>query len=218
MMKTETMYTKHALRTIILRFDRQKKAPAFETLALRYFQELHDRTLQLKQQVLRGRRAAFPFTLLIEDVEELLEQAESMLQQLSVMLPEHREKQTVEEQLRKLLHDIPQQQGEFVQDLIRETQQFYQYDSDLQQYEQWMEETAFPQFHQVFQRYQECAIDIVSFDRDLEDFKGVLGAVKRQEEKYFDSMNELIERYDDLNQQIADFFDKVADFDPGLVP
>jgi len=155
--------------------------------------------------------------LLIEDVEDLLGQAESMLQQLSVMLPEHREKQTVEEQLRNLLHDIPQQQGEFVQDLIRETQQFYQYDSDLQQYEQWMEETAFPQFHHVFQRYQECALDIVSFDRDLEDFKGVLGAVKRQEEKYYDSMNELIVRYDDLNQEIGDFFDRVEDFDPTLL-
>ncbi len=216
-MNTETIYIDHSLRMIILHVDPTKVAPAFETLALHYFQELHDRTLQLKQQIVQGRRAAFPFTLLIEDVEELLEQAKSKLQQLSVMLPEHREKQTVEEQLRKLLHDIPQQQGEFVQDLIRESQQFYQYDSDLQQYEQWMEETAFPQFNQVFQRYRECAVDIVAFDRDLEDFKGVLGAVKRQEEKYYDSMNELIERYDDLNQEIANFFCEIEEFDPTLL-
>lgn len=217
MSTTETTTTAHGLRTIILRFDPAKKAPEFETLALAYFRELHDRALQNQQRVRQGRKQAFRFTLWFEDAEELFKEARDKFRHLEIMLPENPERDTVREQLKALLSDINDHLDGSIRELIDETTAFYDYDDHLLQYDQWMHEVAFPQFDQVFKRYEECSVDMVSFDRDLNDFKGVLAAITRQEAKYYESMNELIENYSDLNLEISDLFDQVEALDPTLV-
>lgn len=202
---------------MILRFDISKTAPRFETLALEYFKELHDRTLVLQKRIKQGRRKAFPFSLRIEEVEELLKAAREKFRHLEMMIPENPERETVRTQLKSLLTTIEKCLGMFVGELIDETQSFYDYDDHVVEYDRWMHETAFPQFDQIFKRYEECSVDMVSFDRDLDDFKGVLGAIKRQEAKYYDTMNDLIERYSDLNSDIGDLFKRVEAFDPALI-
>lgn len=202
---------------MILRFDTSKTVTQFEALALEYFKELHDRTLVLQKRIKQGRRKAFPFSLRIEEVEELLKTARQKFRHLEVMIPENPEKETVKTQLKSLLAIIEKCLDMFVGELIDETQSFYDYDDHVVEYDRWMHETAFPQFDQIFKRYEECSVDMVSFDRDLDDFKGVLGAIKRQEAKYYDTMNELIERYSDLNGNISDLFKQVEAFDPSLI-
>ncbi|SFS33468.1 hypothetical protein [Sphingobacterium wenxiniae] len=217
MKKTETRSTPHPLRTIILRFDPAKEAPEFETLALESFRELHDRMWEIQQRIQQGRRRAFPFTLLIEDAEELFRQAKDKFKHLKVMIPENPEKETVWAQLKDLLSKINEHLLGFIDELINETEAFYAYDDYIFEYDQWMNDVAFPQFDEVFKRYEECAVDMVSFDRDLDDFKGVLSAVKRQESKYYDMMNEAIEHYSELNEEMANLFEEVEDFDPELL-
>lgn len=214
---TETITTAHSLRTIILRVDPSKTAPTFETQALDCFRELHDRTLQLQQHIKDGRNKAFHFSLQIEEVEELFKQAKWKFNHLEMMIPENPEKETVRGQLKALLSDIDGCLEGFVQKLVDETMAFYDYDDRMFQFDQWMNNVAFPQFDEVFNRYEECKVDMVSFDRDLDDFKGVLSAVKRQEAKYYDVMNELIEHYSELNLEISDFFYQVESFDAKLV-
>ncbi|TJZ63473.1 hypothetical protein FAZ15_04115 [Sphingobacterium olei] len=81
-----------------------------------------------------------------------------------------------------------------------------------------MNEVAFPQFDKIFGNYQVCSLDMVSFDSDLEDFKGALHFVKQQEGKYVEAMNELIERYSDLNEEIGNLFEQVEIFDDKPLP
>ncbi|WP_146113744.1 hypothetical protein [Sphingobacterium gobiense] len=71
--------------------------------------------------------------------------------------------------------------------------------------DQWRKETAHPQFHKIFAHYQDCSVDMVFFDADLDDFRGVLGFVKKQEAKYYGEMDAIIDAYTDLNEQAADF-------------
>lgn len=202
---------------MFLRFDRTKTPPEFETRALEYFRELHDRTLELQERIEAGRHRAFAFTLLAEKAEELFKQAKAKFAHLQMMIPEHPEKPTVREQLRELLADISGVLDGFVQELIDETEAFYEYDDLSVKYDQWLHNVAFPQFDLIFKRYPECSVDMVSFDRDLDDFKGVLGAVRRQEAKYYDTMNELIEHYSEVNIDMSDLFKQIEDFDPTLL-
>jgi|SRR5690606_25241657 len=207
----------HPLRTITLRYDRSKPATAFETLALQYFQEMHDRTWEIKQRINTARLQITGFRIQVEELEALLNNAKAKFSHLQTAYETNPYKPTIRLQLKRMLAEINTFMDDFVPELVTLTEDYYDYDDYTFAQDKWREETAHPQFHQIFEHYQDCSVDMVFFDADLDDFRGVLSFVKKQEGKYYDEMNALIDDYSDLNEQLADFFEAVEKFDEKLI-
>lgn len=203
----------HPLRTITLRYDRSKPATESETLALQYFQEIHDRTWEIKQRI-NGARLQIPaFRIQIEELEALLQDAKATFDHLSHAYDTNPYKPTIRVQLKQTLAEIHTFMDRFVPELVTLTEAYYEYDDYIFAQDKWMEETAFPQFRTIFQNYDHCSVDLVFFDEDLDNFKRALGLVKKQEGRYYEEMNVLIDGYTDLNEQLGDFFEAVDKFD-----
>ncbi len=207
----------HPLRTITLRYDRSKTAPAFEILALQYFQEIHDRTWETKQRVNQARLKIPAFNIQVEELEALLKEAKAKFKHLQIAYDTNPYKSTIRVQLKKLLADIHTFMEQFVPEMVTLTKDYYDYDDYIFAQDKWREETAHPQFHKIFEHYQDCSVDMVFFDADLDDFRHVFGFVKQQEGKYYEEMNALIDGYTELNEQLQDFFDAVDKFDEELM-
>ena len=207
----------HPLRTITLRYDRAKPATAFETLPLQYFQEIHDRTWEIKQRVNNARLHITGFHIQVEELEALLQNAKAKLDHLQQAYDTNPYKPTIRVQLKRMLADIQTFIDRFVPELVTLTKAYYDYDDYIFAQDKWMEDIAFPQFRTIFENYNDCSVDLVFFDEDLDDFKRVLSLVRKQQGKYYDEMNALIDGYTELNEQLVDFFDAVDEFDKELI-
>src|SRR3546814_921657 len=205
-MNMETTTTDHPLLTMTLRFDRSKTAPEFETLALQYYHEIHDRTYQLLQRIQQGRSLVPGFRSRMEALGWLFEQATHKFNHLKKMIPSNPLLETVRDQLKALLAEMNDDMAEFVPELIDETGVFFNYEEDNVATDDWMENAAFPQFQQVISNWESCSVDLVFFDLDLEDFKHTLAFVKKQEGHYFDEMNTLIEDYTELSNIVEQLY------------
>ena len=213
----ETITTTHPLRTITLRSDGSITAPAFETLALQYYHEIHDRTWEMLQRIQRGRRLVPGFRFQIEGIERLYDLATYKFDRLKRMVASNPLRDTVYQQLNELLADMNNAVNELLPNLIDETKVFIDHEDYSFEQDQWMEEIAFPQFDKIFANYEECSIDMVFFDLDLEDFKHALAFAKKQEGLYLDEMNTLIDDYSDLNYRVDHFMGQVDEFDRELL-
>lgn len=203
----------HPLRTITLRYDRSKTAQAFETPALQIYHEMHDRTWEIKQRINNARLRIPAFNIQVEELGALLEEAKAKFKHLQMAYDTNPYKPTVRIQLKKLLADINTMMDSFVPELITLTKDYYDYDDYIFTQDKWRNETAHPQFNKIFEHYQDCSVDMVFFDADLDDFRHVFGFVKQQEGKYYEEMNALIDDYTDLNERLGDFFEAVDEFD-----
>ncbi len=213
----KTITTPHALRTITLRYNRKVTAPAFETSTLKYYQEIHDRTFEIKQRVQQARRKIPEFSFRIEELEVLYKEALRKFEHLKVMFPTNPSKDLVRGQLKKLLDEMSALTDIFLGPMIDEVLLFFGYDDYLFEQEQWMDNVAFPKFSELVSRYQECSVDLVSFDNDLEDFKYSLGYVKDEEKKYIDEMSQLFGNYSDLNDNMEHLYRQIEAFDETLL-
>ena len=201
-----------------LRFDRTKEAPELETEALQHYRELHDRTHGLRERIRHGRSLVPGFRTQIEELDWLYEQTAHQFNLLQQMDPANPLRDIVSGQLKSLLTETDRLMEELAPELIEETRLFFDYEEDTRALDDWMEQVAFPKVEAVFPNWKRCSIDIVLFDHDLEGFKHLLAFVRKLEGYYFDEMNELIDDYTDLSNEIDQLFHKVEDFDAELLP
>src|SRR3546814_14866448 len=85
-------------------------------------------------------------------------------------------------------------------ELIDATKIYIDYEEYGVATDEWMEETAFPQFHGIFSRHADCSVDTVFFDLDLEDFRHELAFVKKQERLYLDEMGTLVDDFTEIGR------------------
>ncbi|SKB93543.1 hypothetical protein SAMN05660841_03142 [Sphingobacterium nematocida] len=209
--------TEHALRTIILEFDESKEAPEFETKALDIYYEMHNRTWLWMERLRIAREKIPALELCVEKAEELWEEANCKLEHLLVMIPQNPERPRVKMQLKMFTEELNRFLCDFVPDLIDQAADFYEYDTFTVEEDTWLSDVAFKQFRAIFDDYKSCKVDMVSFDRDLDDFKGVLGHMRKREGKYYETMNGLIDTYDELNNKIDVLHDRISEFDNNLL-
>ncbi|MCC2599944.1 hypothetical protein [Sphingobacterium sp. FBM7-1] len=207
----------HPLRTITLRYDRTKPATDFETLALQYFQEMHDRTWEMKQRINGARLQITGFQIEVEELEALFENAKAKFNHLQKAYDTNPYKPTLRVQLKRILAELHTFMDRFVPQLVKLTEAYYAYDEYTFAQDKWLEEIAHPAFNKIFENYTDCSVDMGFFDTDLDDFRGVRSLVKKQEGKYYTEMDSLIDNYSDLNELIADFFNAVEEFDKELI-
>lgn len=213
----EITTTAHSLRTITLRYDCARTAPEFEREALQYYQEIHDLAWEIKQRIQAARKQVPSFKIPIEELAFLLQEAKGKFDHLKTAYDRNPYKGTIRVQLKKLLVDINKLVDDFVPRLIDLTAEYFEYDEYIFAKEQWMNDIAFPQFSKIIKRYEERSVDMVFFDQDLDDFKGALGFVKKQERKYIHEMNEVVDDYTGLNEEIDAFFEEIKIFDEALI-
>ncbi|MBD1433221.1 hypothetical protein H8B06_10315 [Sphingobacterium sp. DN00404] len=178
---------------------------------------MHDRTWEIKQRINNARLQIPAFNIQVEELDALLTEAKGKFKHLEMAYETNPYKDTIRVQLKKLLAAINTFLESFVPKLVTLTENYYDYDDYTFAQDKWRTETAHPQFHKIFAHYQDCSVDMVFFDADLDDFRGILSFVKKQEGKYYEEMDTLIDDYTDLNEQLADFFEAVEKFDEGLI-
>ncbi len=198
-------------------YDRSKEAPAFETAILQCYNEIHDRAWDLLQRVRRGRKLVPGIQFRIEGVEHLFDLAKYKFDHLKRMIPTNPVRDTVYGQLKSLIANINDELNQLVPELIDETGVFLDYEKHSMEQDQWMEDIAFPQFSQIISNHEDCSVDMVFFDLDLEDFRYALGFVKNQEGLYLDEMGAVVDDYTVFNEKIEQFFEQLADFDEQLL-
>lgn len=207
----------HPLRTIILEFDEDKVAPVFETKALETYYEMHDRTWLWVERLRIAREMIPALEFRVEQAEEQYEEARQKLEHLLVMIPENPERPRVTMQLKMITEALNSFLCDFVPDLIDQAADFYDYDTFTVEEDAWLSDVAFKQFSAIFEDYKSCKVDMVSFDRDLDDFKGILGHIRKREGKYYEMMNALIDTYDELNNKIDALHDRISEYDDNLL-
>lgn len=213
----ETVTTTHPLRTITLRYDRSTKAPEFETAILQCYHEIHDRVWERLQRAQRGRKPAPGYRYRIEQIERLYGLAAYRFNHLKRMLPTNPVRDTVYEKLKDLLTQLDDALNLLVPQLIEETNAFIVYEDYCIAQDEWLEQTALPQLHEIFEKHDMCSVDIVFFDLDLEGFRHELAFAKKQERLYLDEMNTLVENYSELNNNVEDLIIQAGEFDPALL-
>src|SRR3546814_394703 len=209
----ETITTHHPLRTITLRYDRSKEAQEFETETLQCYHEIHDRTYDMLQRVQQGRKLVPGFWYRIEGIERLLDLATYKFDHLKRMIPTNPVRDTVYGQLKALRAELNGDLDVLVPELIDATKIYIDYEEYGVATDEWMEETAFPQFHGIFSRHADCSVDTVFFDLDLEDFRHELAFVKKQERLYLDEMGTLVDDFTELSDRVQDLFEAAGDYD-----
>lgn len=208
----------HPLRPIILRFDLKKKALDFEVKALAAYYRMHDRSWETKQKLSQHKN-----TLTEIDVEttELEYRLVSIKQQLdfleaafklaeNVELPDMGERFTIDivdfytdvdshnEDLREL-HKL----------VVTEMQWFNDWADYIYDNEDWFDEQddeGDKLIHQVFRHYDEVSVDIVSLDRDQQDFFDVLGHIRKLQSEYFDYGGEVSEQYNRVHHESEEVY------------
>lgn len=206
----------HPLRTIILEFDEDKVAPEFETMALDTYYEMHDRVWHWIERLRVAREKVPALEFRLEHVEDMYEEARQKLEHLLVMIPTNPERPRVTMQLKMFTEELDRLLGEFVPDLIDQSATFYEYDTFSIEEDAWLDDVAFKKFNAIFDDYESCKVDMVSFDRDLDDFKGSLGHIRKREGKYYDTMNRLIDSYTDLDEKIDSLYNRINEYDDSL--
>lgn len=209
--------TAHPLRTIILQYHEGRVAPEWETAALTIYREMHDRFGQMEERLRVAREKIPALHFQKEAVEEVIQDVKRKFEHLQVMIPENPERGRVTMQLQMYLERLDILMGDFLPDLIDHTMDFFEYDEYTIKEDEWLNEVAFTAFRPIFAQYESCAVDMVSFDRDLDDFKGALGHIRNREGKYYELMNELTDSYTDINEAVGALHDQIDDFDERIL-
>lgn len=206
----KTIIRDHPLRTIILDFDLDKKAPDFETKALAAYYDMHDKTWETKQKLFEHKDKLFELDIQLTESEYMLLPIEQQLDFLEVGL------QLVEGvELPPFDEDFSIDVGDFIREVISHHQGMIDLHEDLVMEWKWFDDWA--QFiydhedwcmpgqdeliHEVFRRYEEVSVDIVTLDNDQQDFFGALGGVRQLQNDYFDYGDQIFGMYDRIKER-----------------
>ena len=81
---------------------------------------------------------------------------------------------------------------------MEEIQWFNDWADYIYQNEDWFDEQddkGDKLIHQVFKHYDEVSVDIISLDRDQQEFFGVIGHIRKLQQEYFEYGEEVSEQY-----------------------
>lgn len=201
----------HPLRPIILEFDMAKQALDFEAEALHAYYRQHDRTWETKQQLLQHKDALFSLEVRITELEYSLLPIEQQLDFLEAgfQLTDQHELPFIEE---GFTIDV----GEFNNDVIAhnkglielhglvvaEQEWFNEWADFIYDNEDWFDaddELGDELIHKVFRHYEEVSVDIISLDRDQQEFFDSVGEVTELQSEYFDYGEAVLDLYTALH-------------------
>ncbi|MFB2118749.1 hypothetical protein [Parapedobacter sp. 2B3] len=203
----------HPLRPIILEFDMAKPALDFETDALAAYYRQHDRTWETKQRLLQHKDALFQLEVKITELEYLLLPTEQQLDFLEAgfQLTDQNELPFIEEEFTIDVGDFNQGVVYHNRELVElhglvvaEQEWFNEWADFIYENEDWFDEAddiGDKLIHKVFRHYEEVSVDIVSLDRDQQEFFGTVGEVTELQNEYFDYGETIFNMYTTLHER-----------------
>ena len=208
------------LRPIILQFDVKKQALDFELKALEAYYRMHDRTWETKQNLLQHKDALLQIDFQTIELEYRLSQIKKQLDVMeaafklvdNVELPDIEEPFSIEitdfygavdshnEDLRALHQQI-----------TPEMQWFNEWADYLYENEDWFDEQddeGDKLIHQVFRQYDDVSVDIVSLDRDQQEFFEIIGNIRKLQQEYFEYGEEVSEQYTRVHEESEEVYQR----------
>ena len=203
----------HPLRAIILEFDPKKPVLDFETQALNAYYRQHDRTWDTKLQLQLHKDAFFQLDVKITELEYTLLPIEQQLDFLEAgfqltdqsKLPWLEEGFTID--VGEFNNDVIWHNGQLVElwKGIKEEEEWYNAWADyIYENEDWFDELdqeGDELIHKVFRHYEEVSVDIVSLDRDQQEFFEVVSEVNELQNEYFEYGKAVIDMYTALHER-----------------
>lgn len=188
----------HPLRPIILQFDLKKRALDFEVKALEAYYRMHDRTWETKQNLLQHKEALKRIELETIELEYLLLPIQQQLDFLeaafkleeNVELPDMGERFSIDiADFYQAVESHNEGLIELHKQITAELQWFNDWADYIYDHEDWFDEQddeGDKLIHKVFKHYDDVSVDIISLDRDQQEFFGVIAEVRKLQQAYFD--------------------------------
>jgi hypothetical protein len=221
----KTIVREHPLRTIILDFDLSKTPPDFETEALQAYYGMHDKTWETRQNLLFRKDRLDELEVQINETEYSLLPIEQQLEFLEagLQLTEPAELPLIEGSFSidvgDFLRGVIEHHGRMHavhRDLVTEWTWYNDWVNFIYDHEDWCDEKASKQIHEVFCRYKEVSIDIVSLDKDRDEFFGAHGEVRQLQEEYFEKAEQILEFYSQVSERAEQIYQRAEIIDQHL--
>jgi hypothetical protein len=188
---------KHPLRPIILRFDLTKRQLDFEKKGLDAHYLMHDLTWDMLQALQEQYRILEEIDYEIAELEYLLLPIEQDLDILEVFLKikdpsvlpfdRHDEGNEVSIDIADFYQEViyhNQRMQDLYDDVSAAYQQFNTHFDMIYEKESWIDEQLWKDIHLIYSNYPQAQVDIVSLDRDQEEFKETLSETFELQDRY----------------------------------
>src|SRR5690606_5809425 len=210
----------HPLRPIILQFDYKKKALDFEVKALEAYYRMHDRTWETKQNILRHKDALLEIDFKTIELEHRLSHIKQQLDFIeaafkladNVELPDIEEPFSIE--INDFYGDVDSHNEDLRalhQQITPEMQWFNDWANYVYENEDWFDEQdeeGDKLIHQFFRHYDDVSVDIVSLDRDQQEFFGIIGDIRKLQQEYFEYGEEVSEQYTRVHHESEEVYQR----------
>lgn len=204
----------HPLRPIILRFDLKKPVLDFEKKGLHAHYLMHDLTWDMLQQFKAHNSALEEIDIEISELEYLLLPIEQELDIMEVFL-QIKDPSVLPFDEKDGEAEITINIGDFFQGVVYHNQRLQDMhasvDSEhgwfkahfdmIYEKESWIDTQLWDDIHQIYRNYLQAQVDIVTLDRDQEEFKGSLAEVFDYQDIYMDYGDSVFAAYNELHKR-----------------
>lgn len=206
----KTIIREHPLRTIVLDFDLDKTTPDFETKALTAYYDMHDKTWETKQKLQEHKDNLFVLDIQLTESEYMLLPIEQQLDFLEVglklvegvELPPFEKEFSID--VGDFIREVIQHHQSMIdlhEDLVTEWKWFDSWAQFIYDHEDWCTPGQDDLIHEVFRRYEEVSVDIVTLDNDQQEFFGAHGEVRQLQNDYFDYGDQIFGMYECIKER-----------------
>lgn len=204
----------HPLRPIILCFDLDKPLLEFEEKGLASHYLMHDLTWETLQNLKTHYAACEQLDMEIAELEYLLLPIEQDLDILEVFL-KIKDPSVLPFDDKHGQVDISIDLGEFFQGVLYHNQRlqdmhaavdseylwFNEHFDMIYEKESWLDQQLWDDVHEIYRNYLQAQVDIVTLDRDQEEFRGALSDVFDFQDMYMDYGNSVLAAYNELHHR-----------------
>lgn len=203
----------HPLRPIVLEFDTDRPTLEFEAEALDAYYRQHDRTWETKNKLQLHKDALSNLEVRIAELEYGLLPIEQQLDFLEAgfQLTDQQELPTIEGgftiEVSEFNNDVITHHKQLVEVhrlVVAEQDWFNAWANFIYENEDWFDEQddqGSALINQIFQQYEEVSVNIVTLDRDQQEFFGVVGQVRDMQSAYFDYGESVFNLYNELHER-----------------
>lgn len=219
----------HPLRPIILRFDMGKPQLDFEKKGLETHYLMHDLTWDISQKLKEHNQALEEIDFEIAELEYLLLPIEQDLDILEVFLKikdpsvlpfdKHDEGTEISIDLENFYKEViyhNQRVQDLHDDISKEYQWFNAHFEMIYEKESWIDENLWNDIHLIYKNYLEAQVDIVSLDRDQEEFKTVLAEVNDLQDSYHEYGEVIFNSFNALQTRSEECYKRAEIVNKGL--
>lgn len=204
----------HPLRPIILRFDFDKPQLEFERKGLESHYQMHDLTWEMFQNFKQHYLALREIDLKISELDYLLLPIEQDLDILEVflkikdpsVLPFDEKDGEVDisidlQTFYQGVHNHNLKLNDLHSLVTHEHDWFKAHFDMIYEKESWIDTSLWDDIHKIYRNYLDAQVDIVTLDRDQEEFRETLSEVFDYQDMYGDFGETIFEAYANLNKR-----------------